>query len=111
MKIDISNANKHIKKELCIKNANKNVALSDLIDPYANSYTDDEMDEGLTVTKTGVPAYVRDEDSVIFDITIGKLADESQNLNNPVDVRNAIFLDVVIKGMPVVAAAKKYTIC
>lgn len=100
-----------INRELGIKTEDNNVvALRDIVDPYASEYTEDEKDDGLTTTKTVVPTYIKDEDSVDVALTetIYALEEKSHILNNPVDVSNAIFLDVVIRGLTREQVAKKY---
>lgn len=88
----------------------KEVGLKEIVDPYASK---NEKDDGVKsskklVSKYGMYGGEEDEMRKALEETIDTLVDNSNNLNNPVDVSNAIFLDVVIRGLTREQASKKY---
>lgn len=88
----------------------KEVGLREIVDPYASK---NEKDDGVKsskklVSKYGMYGGEEDDMRKALEETIDTLVDNSNNLNNPVDVSNAIFLDVVIRGLTREQVAKKY---
>lgn len=92
------------------RNNHVEISLKSITDPYASK---DEKDDGVRTSKRLVSKdalYDSNDDSMdkALKSTIDSLRNNSNDLTNPIDVCNAIFLDVIVNGLTREQAAKKY---